>query len=1591
METFMDYNRFRTSCSEFKEKFTEKYFAAGKLFCHPLCDGLIYTPCTPEEAKANTPDICRMSDMLLMSTDGEEFVPFKLTQAREIAAENGFIFISDLLFTECFKAADWMIDGKHDTLIVSEEHMKKEGRPYAPVTPLTNVVQHFRKFTSPFLYTKGTPESPAVLGANDISGKLDAYLDDTLSAFENLELAGNAEFEIFGTKAVIDANEARCAALDRGCSLSNELEQSMSGNIPAFKSAGYNFDLNAYKTKQLIKAAEKCGVTIAEKDFDGITEPEKIKAKFRELVSAKNSYGFKYAPADEKSFTAAMRSIEQSSASPEEIKKEIIPLLCRRPVSGAVFNLARAASPADAEAVENISIFWNSEGLSPADLAEYLSKAYIPAEARDPEGKLCCSGAEAQIISEEINTAAAKYKLKNAAVLQELSDYCEEFEKLSRTYNGTVFATKEEMEKAVANEKELTEICEDLSVLSEDELKKLRKYIYDMPLDRKTTGKYLLKIKLALNDCEVNQLKMLTTGLTLKKPEELAALKKKITEGGFDAVVAAPYIAQIDQGILTAQLAELTEMFKSIPDAARADSLEKSLESGKYSKLFTRHFSAKIADARDGFARKSLSDICAGIAAADKKALDDIKAKLDEVKCRTSLKAPFEKEISARYAAIEEKEVADVFANIVSADKAKVEELKKIIASGKYKAALTAKYAAALDERLVAIDNAEFTKKCDTIPQMDKKALDEIVAVLESGKYPESIVSKYMPMTKERAKALIKAEAAELCKDIAKMDIAALDALEAKLKDEKFTEDITAVHFTAIAERRKAVYKAQVDELCKNIAGMDKKALAELSEKLKNEKFDPEYTKKYYTDIDARFDKIEKDKLAEMCKNTDKLKKPELEKLSADIAALGFKKENTAPYLETIRKAEISLMKAELENLCKNIANTPRKELSKLKEALASGEFDKELSAKYIDQIDKRTDDLIKQELTELCKNIAAAPKDKLMSMKLTIADTPEYAEQGKPYVEQIDSRLKQLDKAEFDKQMASIEKLTAEELEKFEEDLEKRKPALDPKLYEASAAKCRDRKTFLDKQELDKLTAGIENAPVEKLLEIKEKITEGDFTPENTFPYLKKLDECISNSYVAYFTKLTEKMNGMSRAELIVLLEKINKNEVGCPDDMLQRYIGKVNSKIREADRAILDAKCKNLSGFSERRSFELIKDINDMDIDPADKKRYITQVELHITNVKTIERDAYTEKIGALMANNNLKSEFYVPNISKSFESIYIKIQNTYASTEQFELPVLIHEVTPGRPENSYLLTVDYLYYQGNNGFGHIAVDQIERFEAKKGLLGFTGINVIEKDGKSSPLPNGIDKKVMENAAKVLNAALADIQKNRAAANLREAEEIRAAEEAKLRELEEERLAIEAARKKVAEAEKVPAEIKPAEVKPTEAKPTEAKPAENKPAEVKPAETKPAENKPAEVKPAETKPAENKPAEVKSAETKSAENKPAEAKPAAAPVPAKPKPIEVVVSPIPQVKPIAPIADANKPADASAPAPAQASKPAEAPAPTQTPKPAAAPAPTQTPKPAEVPAKPVQRMKFCDQCGAKITSDTAKFCAECGNKLIK
>ena len=130
MEIFKQYDSFKEKCIEFPKLFEEKYFTDNKFICHPTAANELIAVCSDEEAHTNALCICRMADMLLMSEDSENWVKFNLAEARKISEQNGYIYLTDLFAESAFQADDWMIDGKHDTIIVNEEYMREKGMKY---------------------------------------------------------------------------------------------------------------------------------------------------------------------------------------------------------------------------------------------------------------------------------------------------------------------------------------------------------------------------------------------------------------------------------------------------------------------------------------------------------------------------------------------------------------------------------------------------------------------------------------------------------------------------------------------------------------------------------------------------------------------------------------------------------------------------------------------------------------------------------------------------------------------------------------------------------------------------------------------------------------------------------------------------------------------------------------------------------------------------------------------------------------------------------------------------------------------------------------------------------------------------------------------------------------------------------------------------------------------------------------------------------------------------------------------------------------------------------------------------------------------
>lgn len=1684
MELINDYGVFRQACTDFQQKFIEKYLPEGQLVCHPMIKDLIFAPCTDEEAKSNDMTICRLYDMMLMSDNGENnWKPFVLKDAREKAAEIEHIYLSDLLFEKKFAAHDWMIDGKHDQVIVNEQYMREHNKPYAPVTPLTNQKLKIKKIINADFWHEGTVEAPAVITFENIQQNLDVYLNEQLENFPVISDVNEMKLPLKGTFVEINKNGARLFKLEKALDSVYILRDKLAAVAPLINAIGGGMTLSGYAIKFMLAALKKNGIDMKPIEFrtefynsevsalpEGHTPDDELECAKRAFIKAfvkSNTCGFVHTEFDGKAYNAALREIEETDMNTDEIVAAAADILSDRPADAAVFRLLYSVCGKDDADISALEEFWfgeDSAEYTDEQLNAHLAATFIPENAKDKDGNFICGIEQAKIIRDDIRTAADKYKLAAPAVFAELDKYIEEEDKKSRTYNGTVFETAEEMKSAVRNEQELIKLCADLSALDKTELEKLRSHINAMTVDENTKEKYLLKVKLAFNDVEKNQLEQMCLAVADMNSTEAAALKKKIIDGGYDETVAKPFMAKIESRIISAQTEELDSRIKSVEgkDIAAIDAAIKEIDSDKYSNMLRKHYVKKANSVKSELARKELAALCGSVDGLAKDKLAEIKKKIDEKNFAKYIKNPFSRKISYLIDDFDRKEVAVVFANIAKATREELDKLRGIINEGKYDTALTDPYISKISDREQAIGVEEFTAKCEKIGEMDKAALAAIKSEFTSGKYDSSITEKYVAKLSEREVQLEKQEIADLCKDMEKMDIPALTALEKTLSDEKYNKDYTADYFAKIKDYKTSCEKKEIAALCANISSMKKDELAELrkklsdpkykkeyteeffgkikdaedqlekkeiadlckdiskadrkalsditakisdakynkeftapyfeqikkrgleldnaevdeickdiekknraelktiSEKISTDKFDKEYTKKFFDRIKARENELDRQEIDALCKDLDKKSKSDLEKLSADISAK-YDKDIAKPFIEKIRAKEIELMKKELDALCKNIPSMPRAELSKLKEALKGDAFDKEISAKYIAQIEQREESLIKTELSELGKNIQTLPKDKLLEIKRKITDTPEYKNAGQTYIDQIDNRLKKLDKEEFDKMMNSIEKMNSDELDKFRDELEKRKPALDNALYINTVHKVDVRFDDLEKEELDKLCGDVTKLSIEKITAVLNDIEDKGYDQKNSAPYIKKLNDAATNIHVSELSKLTENIGGMTKEQLNDVLKKVQDYKNGCPDDLKRRYEGKVLSKIREAEDKQVEALCRNLGTMTMKEKLDLIAKIKDMDIDENAKKRHITDCENHIINDKNNERTEYVVKLTKDMADNMLNDGHLTTPNSKVFESYYIAMKSSFVKTTQFELPILLHEVNQNNPDLGFAVTMDHVFCKDKNGLiTKKSIEEISNFTAKKGLFGGGSIQMVDKSGSTTELPNnGFKPAGVEKAANVLNLLIGYIN------DKRKAERMKAIEQ-------------NAARMNMMPEPTAPVQ-KPTEAAPVKEAAPAPKPAAPAPAPVpapKPVETaaKPAEKAPEAKQPVTVGVA----ADIKPIKPIEPIKTTAPVKPAVNTAPA--------ATVVPEIKkPAAPAPAAPKPA-----APAAASKP-EAPVSAAPAKPEAAPAPKPAaPAPAPASAKPI-RMKFCDQCGAKIMSDTAKFCSECGNKISR
>ncbi len=1017
MEIFKQYDSFKEKCIEFPKIFEGKCFTDNKFICHPTAENELIAVCSNEEAHTNAICICRMADMLLMSDDSENWTKFNLAEARKIAEQNGFIYLTDLFAENAFLAEEWMIDGKHDTIIVNEEYMREKGMKYAPVSPLTNKVLHFKKYSNSFFWKPVNPGEILCIDKNYIDERFDEFRNELQANLPDLSESETIDFALFNDKVTIDVNTTRARTIEAFFENINNLMAIFAENGEVLEMCEYDFSAKDFILDIAVEALNKNDIKLTRAEFeskyynpvvnsDNVSEKlfvlgnkcgddaiDCVKLAFIDAVTSEYKDEIKYSAEDTSFYNTKLRQMELGNYSAEEEQYFITELLSHKPGDYRVFYYAERQYPDEATNLAEIASFWKIASQNEEEMENTILGAYILDENFDEQGRFCAGYEESRILREKLEKVITKYGIDSRECIEELSQHIEVMDKERRTFNGTLFNTPEEKKLAVKNEAYIQDLCVDLSALNENELNSLNEHIENTTLDVNTKSKYQLKVKLALNNVQSSMLEQRCLKLPLMTLDEITELREKIVSEDYPEAVVKPFEAKIRDAYSTAQTEEIEALLAGSENFSdvQLDGISSKLVSGRYDAGIAEYYVQKIDEIKDKNIRSKVAALVEGYENMNKEELQALVEKLDDDAYPKHLTGPLTAKIVNTLNNYELNEAAKMFEGVDIATEEQLEAMKKIISEKQFTDEILAPYIAKVEQREKILLDEELVDMCRDIDTMSQEELDELKSAITNSEknFDEQLVGKYLDKIAQKSCELTNSELAELCKYIFSMEQEELDELKEKLADDKYDKEFTDVYYRKIAEREQELLILELDGLCADIS---EKTIPELEE-LKNEILDNEeyndICDKYIIDIN---DRIEAIRLAEYKEKVNSVAEMTAEEVVEFRAYAEEKREEIGDelYNASIEAADIrddELENEALEVLCEGIEEYDFEKAESIKAELEAGTYNAEKIVPYIEKIESRILELHTEELESYVDGIDSMSKEDIIKAQIKVQD----------------------------------------------------------------------------------------------------------------------------------------------------------------------------------------------------------------------------------------------------------------------------------------------------------------------------------------------------------------------------------------------------------------------------------------------------------------------------------------------------------------------------------------------------------------------------------------------------------------------------
>lgn len=1063
MDIFKQYDTFKEKCAEFSDKLEERCFGSCKLICHPAAENVLISMCSDEEAHSNAICICRMSDMLLMSDNGEEWSAFNLAEARKVAEQNGYIYLTDLLAEDAFQSDDWMINGKNDTVIVSEAYMREKGKRYAPVTPLTNKVLHFKKYDGGFFWKPSEPGKITCIDKDYIDGCFKEFYSRCTEELPDLSESETINFKLFDGEITIDVNTTRIRTIEQFFDRIDEIVGILSGTSEVLNICEYEFSAVDFLLELTAEALKNNGINLNKEQFaskyyspvlnasdtasklaslgskSGSGDVDCIKLAFIDAINAEYADKIEYSAADFGFYNENIRRLEQGTFGGDEEKYLAAELLSHRPADYRIFYYMNGKYPEEAEHIAVIADFWQIASQSDEDMENTVLGAYLTDDKFDEQGRFCASYEESRILKEQIEKVIVKYGFSNREVIDELEQHIEILDKERRTFNGTLFDTPEEMKLAVKNEAYVQDLCTDLSALNSQELDALNEHIDNTTLDVNTKSKYKLKIKLAMNNVQSAMLEQKCLKLPIMSLDEITALRKSIADEDYPEAVVKPFTVKIKDAFSSAQTAEIEGMLKNSEDMddSKLDGVAEKLESGRYEKTIADYYKQKIGEIKENNLKSKLSKLVDGFESFGKEKLSGLIVTLKESDFPKRLTMPLIHKVTDALNNYEANEAAKTFENVDFADEEQLAKMKKAISDKLFSEEILSPYILKVEQREKELRDEKLNEMCKNIDTMSQEELDALRAEITDTEkdFDEQLIEKYLDKITQRDCELKNSELAELCKYIFSMEQHELDELKEKLADDKYDKGFTEVYYKKIAEREQELLVIELDRLCAGIDDADMEVL----EKLKGRILDEE-----------RYADICDDYIAAINNRIDSIKIADYKKLIDDVASMSdeevenFRKEAEEKRYEigeelyeqsmiAADEREDALEREEIVKICGNIEIYGFEQAEDVRAQLADGGFDPDKIAPFIERIDDRITELYTEQLNSYIDGIESMNKEQLIQAQIKIGeytDCPEYLREK--YSKKVESAIADIADREIRSMCGNIQDLSAKKSEEL-------------------------------------------------------------------------------------------------------------------------------------------------------------------------------------------------------------------------------------------------------------------------------------------------------------------------------------------------------------------------------------------------------------------------------------------------------------------------------------------------------------------------------------------------------------------------------